>query len=142
MRCVMFVSSDAGSAGLPVIWLETVPLGARHLIKYRRPPLMRWRRTRPCVLCSTSRIEAQARLAQQEAKAAAAAVPSDASSLAQMAVHGAPYTSKAPLIIGGDQPESYLYVGLNHGLQVWGHADIVAASIEFDGEEGPQAKHT
>jgi len=87
-------------------------------------------------------IEAQARLAQQEDKAAAAVVPSDASSLAQMAVHGAPSTPKAPLIFGGAQPEGYLYVGLNHGLSVWGHADIVAASIDLDGEEGPQAKHT
>ena len=59
-------------------------------------------------------IEAQARLAQQEAKTAAAVMPS----------------------------EAYLYVGLNHGLSVWGHADIVAASIDLDGEAGPQAKHT
>ena len=38
--------------------------------------------------------------------------------------------------------QGYLYVGLNHDLQVWGHAEIVAASIELDGEEGSQAKHT
>ena len=38
--------------------------------------------------------------------------------------------------------QGYLYVGFNHGLQVWGHAEIAAASIELDGEEGSQAKHT
>ena len=84
-------------------------------------------------------IEAQARLAQQDAKAAAAVVPSDAPHLAQMT---APSTPRAPLIIGGAQPEGYLYLGLNHGLSVWGHADVIAASVELDGDEGPPAQHT
>ena len=74
-----------------------------------------------------------------------AVMPSDASSLAQM-VHADPSTvtstPKSSLIIGGAQPEGYLCVGLNHGLSVWGHADIVATSIVLDDEEGPQAKHT
>ena len=81
-------------------------------------------------------IEAQARIAQQDAKAAMAVLPSDASSLAQMAVHAAPSTPKSPLVVGGAQPEGYLCVGLNHGLSVWGHADIVATSIVLDDEEG------
>ena len=84
-------------------------------------------------------IEAQARLAQQDAKAAAAVVPSEASSFAQLAATCTPW---APLITGGDQPEGYLYVGLNHGLSVWGHADVVAASVELDGDEGPPGKNT
>ena len=69
-------------------------------------------------------VEAQARLAQQDSRVTAAGLTSDATSLAQMA---APSTPRAPLIIGGAQPEGYIYVGLNHGLSVWGHADVVAA---------------
>ena len=49
-------------------------------------------------------------------------------------------TPKSPLIVGGAQPEGYLYVGLNQGTTVLGHVDIVAASITLDDEE--QAKHT
>ena len=45
-----------------------------------------------------------------------------------------------PLIVGGAQPEGYLYVGLNQGTAVWGHTDIVAVLITIDDEE--QAKHT
>ena len=46
----------------------------------------------------------------------------------QMAAPG-PVTGQAPLIIGGAQPEGYIYVGMNHGLSVWGHAEVVAASV-------------
>ena len=40
-----------------------------------------------------------------------------------------PPPSQAPLIIGVVQPEGYIYVGTNGGLSVWGHAEIVAASV-------------
>ena len=70
---------------------------------------------------------------------AAAGLTSDATTLAQMA---APSTPRAPLIIGGDQPEGYIYVSLNHGLSVWGHVDVVPASVtEPDSESGQTAKH-
>ena len=57
-----------------------------------------------------------------------------AAPLLQMA---APMPAPAPLIIGGVQPEGYIYVGLNHGLSVWGRADVVAASVtELNSEPG------
>ena len=40
-----------------------------------------------------------------------------------------PLPAQAPLIIGGVQPDGYIYVGMNQGLSVWGHAEIVAASV-------------
>ena len=79
-------------------------------------------------------MEAQARLEQQDARVAAAGLPNVVTPLGPMA---APPTPRAPLIIGGAQPEGYIYVGLNHGLSVWGHADVVAASVtEADSQQG------
>jgi len=44
---------------------------------------------------------------------------------------------QAPLVIGGVHPEGYIYVGMNHGLSVWGHADVVAASVtDLTSEQG------
>ena len=77
-------------------------------------------------------LAAQARLEQQGARVAAAGLPNVVTPLAQMA---APPTPRAPLIIGGAQPEGYIYVGLHHGLSVWGHADVVAASVTEAGSE-------
>jgi len=85
-------------------------------------------------------IEAQATLAQQDAKVAMAGMSSDAPSLAQMAVHAAPSMPRAPLIAGGAQPGGYIYVGHKEGAPVWGHADIVAASITLEDIE--QATNT
>ena len=85
-------------------------------------------------------IEAQARLAQQDAKGAMAGMSSDAPSLAQMAVHASPSMPRAPLIAALTQPAGYIYVGHNEGAPVWGHADIVAASIPLEDIE--QAKNT
>ena len=121
MHCVKLVIkiviSDAASAGLPVIWLETVPLGT--VIWLETVPLGTTDQSSQAALNAIAQeeallslfykqervqeklIEPQARLAQQEAKAAAAVMTSDASPLAQMAVHGALSTSMAPLIIGG-----------------------------------------
>ena len=45
-------------------------------------------------------------------------------------------TPRAQLIMGGAQPADYDYVGLNQGLSVWAHADIVTASVTDVGEEG------
>jgi hypothetical protein len=45
-----------------------------------------------------------------------------------------------PLMLGGVQPEGYVYVGSNQGLAVWGREDIVAtaaaAAAMEDGQEG------
>jgi hypothetical protein len=40
-----------------------------------------------------------------------------------------PAVAQAPMILGGDQPEGYVYIGTNQGLTVWGHANIVQASL-------------
>ena len=85
-------------------------------------------------------IEAQARVAQYDAKAAA--IPSESFPLATLATYGPPSTPMAPLITGGVQPEGYVYVGLHREEPVWGHVDIVAASIDVAEEAGAQAKHT
>ena len=82
-------------------------------------------------------LEAQARMAQQDARVAAAGpTGTDATSLAQMTLQGTPATHRAPLIVGGAQPDEYVYIGLNHGASVWAHADIVAASVGDLGEAG------
>ena len=82
-------------------------------------------------------LEAQARLAQQDARVAAAGpTGNDATSLAQMTIQGPPATHRAPLVIGGAQPAEYIYVGLNRGQSVWAHAEIVAASVGDTGETG------
>ena len=48
-----------------------------------------------------------------------------------------PVPGQVPLIIGGSQSEGYIYVGMNHGFSVWGHSEVVAASVtELDGESG------
>ena len=59
-----------------------------------------------------------------------------ATSLAQMAVPVPGTTTQATLIMGGAQPEGYVYVGLNQGLSVWGHTDIVTASVTDGNEAG------
>jgi hypothetical protein len=59
---------------------------------------------------------------------------SAAAPVMQMAV---PLHVQAPLVIGGVQPEGYIFVGMNRGMSVWGHADVVAASVtELNGEPG------
>ena len=48
----------------------------------------------------------------------------------QMAAQG-PVPGPAPLIItnGGVHPDGYIYIGMNQGASVWGHADVVASSV-------------
>ena len=49
---------------------------------------------------------------------------------------------RAPLLIGGAQSEGYHYVGLHGGLSVWGHSDIIAASVlEPTSDVAQPAKH-
>ena len=62
-------------------------------------------------------------------------VPMAAGALAQMAVPTAAVEA-APLIMGGPPPVGYVYVGANQGLSIWGHNEIVAASIMEGGEVG------
>jgi hypothetical protein len=40
-----------------------------------------------------------------------------------------PTASPLQLIVGGPQPEGYVYVGGNHGRVIWGSMDTVAASM-------------
>ena len=48
-----------------------------------------------------------------------------------------PLPAQVPLIIGGAQPEGYIYVGTNGGLSRWEHAEVVAASVtEVNSESG------
>ncbi len=37
-------------------------------------------------------------------------------------------TATPPFIVGGPQPEGYVYVGGNHGRVVWGSLSAVTAS--------------
>ena len=38
------------------------------------------------------------------------------------------------MILGGAQPAGYVYIGMNQGQAIWGHAYIVQASItDLDG---------
>ena len=62
-------------------------------------------------------------------------VPMAAGALAQMTVPTA-VVEAAPLIMGGPPPVGYVYVGTNQGLSIWGHNEIVAASIMEGGEVG------
>ena len=71
-------------------------------------------------------LEAQARLEQQETRVASPGLTNPAAPLAQLA---GPSSPRAPLIIGGAQPDEYIYVGLRHGQSVWAHTDIVQASV-------------
>jgi len=64
---------------------------------------------------------------------AAAGLTNAVTPLAQMA---APPTPRAPLIVGGPQSADYIYVGLNQGMSVWAHDDIVQASVAGMGEAG------
>jgi hypothetical protein len=38
-----------------------------------------------------------------------------------------PAGAQATMILGGAQPEGYVYIGKNQGLTVWGHANLVLA---------------
>jgi hypothetical protein len=38
--------------------------------------------------------------------------------------------------MGGPPPVGYVYVGANQGLSIWGHNEIVEASIMEGGEVG------
>lgn len=59
-----------------------------------------------------------------------------AASIAQMATAAPASPSPRPLIVGGLQPEGYLYVGTNHGQPLWGHESTVAASLMDTGVAG------
>ncbi len=46
-------------------------------------------------------------------------------------------TSAQPLIVGGPQPEGYVYIGSHHhGGVIWGSMDTVAASMMEAGAVG------
>jgi hypothetical protein len=45
--------------------------------------------------------------------------------------------SSLPLIVGGPQPEGYVYIGSHHhGVAIWGSLDTVAASMMEAGAAG------
>ena len=50
--------------------------------------------------------------------------------VAQLAVSAPPTASSPPLIVGGQQPEGYVFVGTHHhGGSIWGSIDTVTASM-------------
>jgi hypothetical protein len=51
-----------------------------------------------------------------------------------MAAMGPPAVAAPPLILGGAQPPGYTFVGQNLGLVIWGHPDIMQASITKEGD--------
>jgi hypothetical protein len=56
-------------------------------------------------------------------------------SVSQLAVTMGPLAERAPsLILGGAQPPGYAFVGQNLGMVIWGHPDIVQASITNEGD--------
>jgi hypothetical protein len=55
-------------------------------------------------------------------------------SVSQLAVMG-PLAERAPLLIlDRAQPPGYAFVGQNLGMVIWGHPDIVQASITNEGD--------
>jgi hypothetical protein len=55
-------------------------------------------------------------------------------SVSQLSAMG-PSAERTPsLIMGGAQPLGYVHVGQNQGLNIWGHSDIVHASITNEGD--------
>jgi hypothetical protein len=63
--------------------------------------------------------------------AGAALLQGDGPSLASLAQTG---DAPAPLKVGGAQPAGYSYLGLNQGVPIWGHEDIVRAALRADGD--------
>ena len=59
-----------------------------------------------------------------------------AASISQMATTVPALPSPTPLIMGGPQPEGYVYVGLSRGLPLWEHESTVAASFLDAGVAG------
>ena len=57
-------------------------------------------------------------------------------SVSQMVAMGPPAVATPPLILGGAQPPGYTFVGQNLGLAIWGHPDIMQASISAITKEG------
>jgi hypothetical protein len=55
-------------------------------------------------------------------------------SVSQLAVTGPPTERAKLLIMGGAQPPDYAFVGQNLGMVIWGHPDIVQASITNEGD--------
>jgi hypothetical protein len=56
--------------------------------------------------------------------------------LAQIAGPAPVAMEPVPLIMGGPPPVCYVYVCSNQGMSIWGHAEIVAASVVDSGEPG------
>ena len=55
-------------------------------------------------------------------------------SVSQLSVTG-PQAERTPqLIMGGAPPPGYAFVGQNLGMAIWGHPDIVQASITNEGD--------
>jgi hypothetical protein len=55
-------------------------------------------------------------------------------SVYQLAVMGQQAERAQLLIMGGAQPPGYEFVGQNLGMVIWGHPDIVQASITNEGD--------
>jgi hypothetical protein len=83
-------------------------------------------------------LAAQATLTQQDEMLGALGAPSHAGATMQQGavvsmplspLTAPPAVAQAPIILGGAQPEGYVYISTNQGQAIWGHADIVQASM-------------
>ena len=80
------------------------------------------------------------RIQQNDVKVAALAarvglMGGHGASVSQLAVMGPPAVAAPPLILGGTQPQGYAFVCLNEGVVIWGHPNIVQASITDEGDK-------
>jgi len=55
-------------------------------------------------------------------------------SVSQLMVTGPLAVDARQLILGGAQPQGYTFVGQNLSMVIWGHPDIVQASITNEGD--------
>jgi hypothetical protein len=80
-------------------------------------------------------LDAQGRIQQNDVKVAEVTTRVGfLGSVSQLAVTGPPAERAPPLILGGAQPPGYAFVGRNLGIVIWGHPDIVQASITNEGD--------
>ena len=56
-------------------------------------------------------------------------------SVSQLSAMGPLAVAALQLILGGAQPQGYVFMGQNLGVVIWGHPDIVQASITNEGDK-------
>jgi hypothetical protein len=74
-------------------------------------------------------LSAQATFARQDQILTSAPGALGAPSQPLTSLTAPPAVAQAPMIVGDVQPEGYVYISMNQGLAIWGHPDIVQASL-------------